>query len=314
MKKQIKSDSVLKFFSAVIAICLWFYVVQVESPEMDRVIKGVPVVFTQKNVLEDKNLIILNDAEYTIDVKIQGSRKYVMEVDNKNITVLADVGNISTTGRHVVLSNVVLPYAGLDIINKNPSTLAIHVDDLVTVEKPVEVLPQGTPKDSHVVGTLKANPETVSIRGPKTILDGIQSVAAMVDVHGKVADIAERVPLQFLGTNNKEITGQLLTASATEIEVHAEILKSKTVDLVPVFQDSSLDLVDDFVLDDSSIKKVKVAGAQTLIDSLTAIETKPISLHALDDDGKITIKLDLPSGVRSLDGDSLTLRFSPKHP
>ena len=83
MKKQMKSDLPLKVFSVMIAICLWFYVVQVQSPDMDRVIKGVPVVFTQKNILEEKNLIVLNDNEHTIDIKIRGSRKYVMEVSSE---------------------------------------------------------------------------------------------------------------------------------------------------------------------------------------------------------------------------------------
>ncbi len=312
MKKQLKSDGALKIFSVVIAICLWFYVVQVQSPEIDRKIKDVPVVFTQKSSLEEKNLILLNDNEHTIDIEIRGTRKYVLDVDAENLTVLADVSNIESTGRHIVFTNIVLPYANLEVINKNPSMLAVDVDNLVTTEKPVEVLTEGTPKSSYIVGNLTAEPEKVTVRGPKTIVDGIKSVAAVVDVNNKMADIAGMEPLRVLGTNNKEIKSQLLTFSTAKIEVHTEILKTKTVEIEPIYAPSFQALVDELVLDENSIKEVKIAGIEALLETLETIPTKPIKASDMNEKGEIVVTLNLPQGVRSLDGDSFTLRFTQK--
>ncbi|MBQ4518335.1 MAG: hypothetical protein II997_07115 [Clostridia bacterium] len=312
MKKRLNSDSALKIFSVVIAICLWFYVVQVQSPDINRRIKGVPVVFTQKNVLEDRDLILLNDNEYTIDIEIRGSRKYVMDVNHENLTVLADVSNIESTGRHIVFTNIVLPYANLEVINKNPSMLSVDVDHLVTTEKPVKVITEGTPKDSYIVGDVSANPESVTIRGPQTIIAGIDSVAAIIDVDNKSGDTAGVETLRVLGTNNKEIKSQLLSFSTAEIEVRAELLKTKTVKLTPNLAPSFASVMDQYIIDDNSIKEVNVAGVQAMIDSLTEVQTKPISLSDLDKDGAVMVSLDLPQGVRSLDGESFTLRFSKK--
>ncbi len=312
MKKYLNSDSALRFFSVIIAVCLWFYVVQVQSPDMNRKIKGVPVVFTQKNMLEAKNLILLNDKEHTIDIEIRGPRKYVMDVDSENLTVLADVSNIEATGRHIVFTNIVLPYANLEVTNKNPSMLSVDVDHLVTVEKPVEVLTEGTPKSSYIVGDLSAEPKEITIRGPKTIIDGIKSVAAIVDVNNKTADTAGVEPVRVLGTNDKEIKSQLLTFSTAEIEVRAELLKTKSLDLNPVFTAASQKIADEYILDKNSVKEIKVAGVQALVDDLNAIDTKPIDFYQLNSDGELTVKLNLPQGVRSLDGDGFTLRFSRK--
>lgn len=312
MKKRLNSDSALKIFSVVIAICLWFYVVQVQSPDINRRIKGVPVVFTQKNILEEKDLILLNDNEYTIDIEIRGSRKYVMDVNHENLTVLADVSNIEATGRHIVFTNIVLPYANLEVINKNPSMLSVDVDHLVTAEKPVKVITEGTPKDSFIVGEVSANPESVTIRGPQTILAGIDSVAAVIDIDNKSGDTASVETLRVLGTNNKEIKSQLLSFSTAEIEVRAELLKTKTVKLTPNFGSSSADIMNQYIVDDNSIKEVKIAGIQAMVDTLTDIQTKPISLSDLDKDGAVTVTLDLPQGVRSLDGESFTLRLIKK--
>jgi len=305
MKKQLKSDSALKVLSLVIAIALWFYVVQVESPDINRTIKDVPVVFTQKSLLEERQLILLNDNEYTIDVEIRGSRKYAMEINRENLTVLADVGNIESTGQHVVLTSTVLPYANIQVVDKNPSTLTVDVDHLITAKKPVEVMAEGTPKNTYAVGDVTVSPESVAIKGPKSIVDAIQTVAAVLDVSDKSADVAAKIPLTVLGSSEKEIKSQLLSFDIGEAEVRAEILKTKTLPIKPRFYSETTD----HHLDESSIKEVRLAGTQAILDAMTHIETLPFSEHDINQKGEVSVKLSLPQGIRSLDGDTFTLRF-----
>lgn len=314
MKKTMKSDLALKIFSAVIAVSLWFYVVQVENPDMNKTIKNVPVVFSQQQSLEEKGLIFLNDIEHTIDVEVRGSRQYVMDVDSKNMTVLADISGIDSVGRHTVHTNVVLPYANLQLINKKPSTLTVEVDELSAVKKPIEVLTEGTPKDSYAVGNLTTSAEEITVKGPKTLIDSIQSVAVMVDVSGKTADVIGMAPITVLDTNGKEIKSQLLTFSETEVEVHAEILKTKTMELELVFSENAQNLQNDYVLDESSVKEIRIAGAQALLNVMSKVKTKPISDRDMDANGEVTVELDLPLGVRSLDGESFVLRFNRRLP
>ncbi len=308
MKKFLASDSALKLLALAIAISLWFYVVQAESPDTAQTIRDVPVVFTQKASLEEKNLILLNDNEYTVDVKIHGPRNYAIDANRKNITILADVSSIDSTGEHVLTTTVMLPYASLELVNKKPSVLSVSVDHLVTVKKPVEIITEGTPKNSYVTGNLSASLETVEVTGPKSILDGIESAAVLLDINNLSADIKGTYPLMFLGTNDKEIESTLLSLSAAEVEVHAEILKSKTLPLKPVFSGAD----EEYILDESSIKTVTVAGASAAVDALSEIKTEPFSSAKISASGEVVVKLSLPQGIRSLDGDSITLRYSKK--
>ncbi len=312
MKKKMKSDLALQIFSVVIAISLWFYVVQVENPDMDRTIRNVPVVFSQPEDLERKGLIFLNENEHTVDVEIRGSRQYVMDANTKNLTVLADISGINTVGKHTVYTNVVLPYANLQLLNQKPSALTVMVDELVSVKKPVEVLTKGNPRDSYAVGNLTTSQNEVRVKGPKTIVDSIHSLAVTVDVSGKTADVIGMAPLVALDSNEKEIKSSLLTLSDTELEVHAEILKTKTLDLEVVYADYAHSLKNDYVLDESSVREVRIAGAQANLNVMNSVKTKPISETDLNEKGEITVKLDLPMGVRSLDGDSFVLRFNRK--
>ncbi len=309
MKLNFRDDLALKIVSVLIAIGLWFYVVQVQSPDMERTVKGVPVVFTQKDLLETKGLSLLNDKEHTIDIKIRGKRKYVMDASAENITVLADVSSISDIGSHTLYTNIVLPYANLEIINQNPSALSITVDKLASIKKDIEVRTVGTPKDGFAVGTVTATPETVTLKGPKTILDGVSSVVAELDIKEKSSDIETILPIKIYGSNEKEIKTAYISTDITETEVRCEILKTKSVDIQPIIEGAGLLEHSEYRLDAASLKQVKVAGSEEQIDALMQIRTKRISPSSIKENGEVTVELDLPLGIRSLEGDSFTLRL-----
>lgn len=310
VKKKLSGDLGLKIFSAVIAICLWFYVVQVQDPDISRTIKNVPVVFTQTNLLEAKNLILLNGEEYTVDVEIRGPRKNVMGVNKKNLNVLVDVGSIEKTGQHTLVTKIVLPYANIEVVGKNPSTLQVTADSLITVTKPVEIVEVGTPKDTYEPGKKSATPEEISIKGPKTIVDGIQRVAVNVDVSEKTADITGKQSIVVYGAGDQEIKSPMLSFSEEEIAVHIEILKSKTVDLELIFAESAKHFEKEYVLDKNSIKSVQIAGVQSMIENMDKVKTKEITRQDINEHGEVTVTLDLPEGVRSLGSETFTLRFA----
>lgn len=309
MKKKISSDFALKVLSVLIAVALWFYVVQVQSPDIERTIKGIPVVFTQQSLLENRGLVLLNDKEHTIDIKIRGKRKYAVDVSPENTTVLADVSAIETTGTHMVYTSIVLPYGNLEIINQHPSALTVEVDNLVTVEKEIAPRAVGEPKADFTTGTLTVSPRTVTLKGPKSLLDGVSAVTAEVDVAGRDSDAETIVPLKMYGSNDKEIKSAYITPSVTEAEVRCEILKTKQVEIQPVIEGFESIESSAYRLDAGSMKQIKIAGAKDLVDALEDIRTKPISVSDINEKGEAVAELDLPSGVRSLEGNSFTFRF-----
>lgn len=311
IKKNVLSDRALKIISVIVAIGLWLYVVQVQSPDLERTVKDVPVVFSQKATLEEKGLILIDDNEHTIDVRIKGKRRYVYDVTPANITVVVDVGNLDSVGEHTLMTNVVLPYANLEIINKNPSVLSVTVDELMMRELPVTVEAAGSPKADFVAGNMTSSIQSVVVKGPKSIVTGIEKVSAIVDVSGKSADVAAIGELTIYGSNNKEIQSPYISLSETSLEVRCEILKTKTVDIVPVFAGNISNALN-YLPDSNNTRTVKIAGAPETIDSITEIPTKPINENDITETGTANVELSLPSGVRSLDGDRFIFRFTAR--
>lgn len=309
MKKFFKTDLALKIASVVIAIVMWFYVVQVQSPEIETTITEVPVSFTQKEALEAKGLTVLKDKEHTIDIKLRGRRKVIVDVNNTNITVLADVSKIDSPGTHSVATNVVLPIGGVEIVKKTPAALDIEVDELMTKELEVQAALTGEPEEGYVLGSVTLEPSVITVKGPRTVVEGISSLKVSADLTGKNADVTGVAPVQVYGSNEKEIKSPYITLSAETVQVTCPILKTRTVSVYPSLSGSLLEQDIAYELDAGSTRTVNIAGPADVVDALQFVRTEEIGSL---ENNEAQAGLLLPTGVRSLDGDRLSFRFVEK--
>ncbi len=303
-----KKDLSTKLISLLFAIFMWFYIIQVQSPEIERTIKSVPVQFT-KAQLEGKNLMLVNDKEVTVNVKVRGQRRYIMGINKSDITVMADVSSIESTGTHRVFPSVVMPYGNIEIVEQNPSAINVTVDEIVSEEKEVRIVTSGNPRNGYTVGDIKATPEKVTIKGAKSIISGIAYVAATVDVSGKNEDISTVEPLYLVGTSDTEINTPYVTINKESADVHCAILKKKTLEIDVKFADGINTANEWYTLDANSVKAVELAGTAAAIDALEKIETKTVYKYMIKESGEVEVELSLPEGVKSLDGNTVTLKL-----
>ncbi len=298
-----------KIISLLFAIGMWFYIIQVQSPEVEKTVKNVPVFFSQRAELENRGFVLMNDKEYTVDLKIRGQRKFLTDIEASDINVSVDVSKIDKTGEHSINTIVAIPYGNIQVLKQTPSSINITVDELVEEEKRIEVLAEGTPKNGYVVGETKTTPETVKIRGAKSIVGAIEHVVATIDVSDKKEDVSSVVELKMLTSTDTIIDNPYVTCSAETVDVHCEILKKKTVTLEPVFASDVNTKDERYVLDDSALKSVEVSGTASALANLTKVKTEVITREMIGKDEKVEVSLTLPAGVSCLDGDKLTLKL-----
>ena len=82
-----RKDLSTKIISLLFAIFMWFYVIQVQDPEIEKNIKDIPVQFT-KAELEERGLTLTNDKEVQIDIKVRGQRKHISNIKKEDIQYL----------------------------------------------------------------------------------------------------------------------------------------------------------------------------------------------------------------------------------
>lgn len=304
-----RKDLSTKIISLLFAIFMWFYIIQVQNPEIEKTIRDIPVQFT-KSELEERGLTLINDKEMQINVKIKGQRKYISNIKKEDITIVADVTKIETTGTHNISTNVILPYGNVQILEQNPSHLTVTVDEIIEMEKEVIVKDLGEPKDGYCLSDYKITPETIKIKGPKTIVNTIETLVAEVDVDGKDEDVtAADVPIKFVGTSGEAFNSPYVTLEQEDVDVHCTISKLKQVEIDVQFADGVNKENEYYVLDDSSIKTIEIAGSTDTTDKIDKISTEKITFGMISKSGEVEVKLSLPEGVFSREGDKVNLKL-----
>ncbi len=303
-----KNNLSLKLISLLFAIIMWFYIIEVQSPEVERTIKDVPVMFTDVEALENRQLMLVNDKDYKVDIKVKGQRKYVVDVTSENLSVSADVSKIESTGTYSIFTNVVVPYGNIEVVSQKPSSVTITVDEIVEDEKEVFVNTVGSTAKGYTKGEVKVSPEKVKIKGAKSIVGAVDHLLVTLDITGKNQDVSSVEKFQIIGTSDTVIESRYLSCEKDSVEVYCEILKTKTIPVKPRFSE---DVYQEgkYELDNSSVKSIEVAGNTSIIEKLEEIETKLITREMINEDGEVEVELVLPNGINSLDGDKLTLKL-----
>lgn len=85
---MLTKDFTIKLLSLVLAFLLWLYVMGEENPEIPYEINDVPVKLINSDTLEKKGLIVLDEKNYTVNVKVRGRRSDVLNIAAQNISVL----------------------------------------------------------------------------------------------------------------------------------------------------------------------------------------------------------------------------------
>lgn len=300
MKKNLST----KIISLLFAIFMWFYIIQVQDPEVEKTVRNVPVQFT-KSELEARGLTLVNDKEVQINVKIKGQRKYITGIKKEDITVVADVSNISAAGTYNIRTNAVISYGGVEVLEQKPSTVSVTVEKIDERPMPVEVVTKGKPKSGYRIGETSTSVEKVKIKGPESILGTIEKICVEVDVSGADKDVrASEVAIKYIGTSGDEINPPV-TAEVEEVDVLCEILKEKEVEIHAVFADGS------YVLDAASTNKITVAGSEDAVKEINSVFTKPITSADIKD-GYAEVEFVLPEGVEVVGEDTVKLKVK-KH-
>ena len=304
-----KNDISIKIISVLFAIGLWFYIIQVQNPDIERTVKNVPVLFAGQADLESRNLMLINDKEYTVDLRLRGQRKVLQDLDSTQVSVSVDVSNITSIGTHSMHTKVAVPYGSVEIVNQSPSSVTVSVDEIVETEKEIRLKTIGEPMHGYSVGAAKIEPASIKIRGAKSIVDVVDHLFVTVDVSGKSEDISTVETVEFSSSSDAVIVTPYVMATPQNVNVHCEILKNKIVPIEPVFAWGINNVEQWFELDSNSVKTIEIAGASAAIDRLDKIKTEEIALEMIGEDGEVVVKLVLPAGVESLNGDKVTLKL-----
>ena len=178
----------LKFVSIALAALLWVAVSGEQTVE--RALR-IPLEFTNL----PSQLEVVGDAPNVVDVRVRGSSGALNRIGNGELVAVLDLRSARAGQRlfHLGGDDVRTPF-GVDVVQVNPSTISMSFEPSGSKVIPVVPTIEGKPADGFVVGTVTAEPSTVEVLGPVSVLGKLtQAITEPVSINGASAPVTEDV-------------------------------------------------------------------------------------------------------------------------
>jgi YbbR domain-containing protein len=178
----------LKFVSIALAALLW--VVVSGEQTVERALR-IPLEFTNLPA----QLEVVGDSPNLVDVRVRGSSGALNRIAAGELVAVLDLRSARAGRRlfHLSGPDVRTPF-GVEVVQVNPSTVSMAFEPSGSKVVPVVPDVEGDPADGFVVGTVAADPSTVEVLGPVSVLARLtQAITEPVTVAGASALTTETV-------------------------------------------------------------------------------------------------------------------------
>ena len=291
--------------SFAIAFGLWFYVITVVSPESEDTFHDIPVVMNGESILNDRGLMILSGKNQTVDLKLEGYRTDLANLNKANIILLADLSQITTAGEHKLsydISYSIAQTGPLTVLEQTEKLITVVVAEQVKKEIPVEVVYTGSVPENYIAHkqTIALDHTTVTISGPKDVVNQIAKAKVSVDLTDKTSTISGAYGFTLCDSWGVPATDlSNVTTNLNEVRVTLRIQKTKLVPLV-------LDVIYGGGVTESTSRiemdmdSVQVAGNEAALDALNEIVLGTVDLSNILESTMLTYPIILPDGVTNV--------------
>lgn len=303
-----KNNFVRLVLSIVIAFGLWLYVVTVVSPESEASYYDVPVVFDGVSLLDERELMITAGKDATMNLKLSGNRTDLNKLDKTNITILADLSQIREPGEHKVKCTVSFPSnAGIiEVLEKDPQYITVKVSERARKDVPVRLFTEGAVPEGFIADIENAalSHATVTVSGPREVVDQIEYAAITVDLNGQVETMVETYRHTLCSADGNPVEDvSAITVNVSDIRMTLRVYQIKEIPVViQVIPGGGMTSADVTVIPSHS--SILVSGSEAALSGLDKIELV-VDLGLLTDSQVLDFPIELPENVTNESGISV---------
>jgi len=297
--------------SVILAFVFWLLIVTKENPIIDRSFADMTVNVNLENTIASENgMSIVGDiSSQKFTVIARGPTYLVSSLKSEDFNVYASAASIDAPGEYN-LEVVAIPNTtnkGYEVLSVTPSTVKVSFDYIDTKEFTVKGMADGvTAKEGLIAENAVvsgAESDTITITGPRTVINKISSVVAFAKVN-KTLDVSTTFDAQIKLYNEKgkEINLDNLTLSETNVKVTVPISKKKTVPVEAAFANLPEGFDKDSLSYSIDHKNVVVIGKPEAVDKIEKITLSPIDISTISASSKsFDVSATLPDGIRLFD-------------
>ena len=290
--------------SFAIALSLWMYVRTYVKPDYEQTFYNVPVALEGGPKLAERQLMLLSEEEYEVNIKVHGNRQDVSKINSGNIQLVANLADIYEPGEHNLTYTIIYPGdvpTGSVSAERNPDRVRVVVARKKTKEIPVKVVYEGDVPADYIKDTaaVELDYTYVEITGPEDVVDKIDHAAVTVQCSGRTESIYESYRYALQDSDNKPVDAEYITTSVSEVKVYLPISMVKKIPL-------TLTLVDGGGATAETTKlviepaEISISGSEAALNALPELNLGTIELDQITQDTTREFEINLPEGVQNV--------------
>lgn len=288
MINKLKYNSKIKIIPLLSAMVLWMYVMAIVDPEETKLFENIPVTITNKNELNERDLVIYPEQDLTTNIYVTGKLSNLKKVTKDDINVYGQINNPLEGNNEIYLKVSTSQRVNYDF--KNP-VMIVTLEKIISEDKSIKVDITGSGKNNVDNIMLQDNIDKVSISGPRSLVNKVKRVVGTVKVSGESNNFSQSIKLEPVDANGKVVEGVELEKDS--VNVNIILLAQKTVPIILKLSDNSESGVNYTM----SQNTVTIKGKKDIVDSINNIETQPVKLSEILPGTSKDIYLQVPSGI-----------------
>lgn len=292
MSKEKNNNLTIKIFALLIAIVFWSYVMNDVNPRITKEYRNINVVYSQTEQLKKSGIVVTSPEEIKVNVKIAGRRNDILAITDKDITAKVDLSGYSA-GKKRVSIDVDVP-SKVELVDYSPKEVLFDFDNIVNRERPVTVETTGKVASGYILADKEIRPQSVFIKGPKTLVNRVSEVIAYVDVSESTKDLNVTVPIKLVDVDGKEVNG--LEKEPNVVDVFIPVKRVKTV---PIEIQTEGSVPQGYEMGNIKVfpSTVKIMGDEDELAAVKSIKTEVVNISTFLEKGRVELKLIIPEGI-----------------
>jgi len=307
-KKLLDNKKFSIAFSVIVAFVAWVVITIDQKPTMERSFSDMTVAINLEDTFaSENNMSIIGDiSEQRFTVVVRGSNQVVSSLSPKEVNLYASAAEVDSPGEYklTVAANTNSEY---EILTISPKTINVNFDyiekrefNILASAAKVNAV-KGLVAETAMVSGTENN--TITIEGPRTIVNSIEVVNAKVDVE-KTLSASETfdADIVLLDINGKKVDDTNLTLSTNQVKVTVPISKQKKVPVKVDFSNTPAGFKNNTLKCKIDHSEVVIIGTPETVDKISEITLSPIDITKISKKSKsFDVAPKLPEGVRLLD-------------
>ena len=302
LKKILTNNIGIKILAVIFAFVLWLAVVNINDPERVITVYNVPITITDSEVLKEQNMVYSAVSDYSVNITVSGKRSVVSNLTPDDFVATASLKDLSKVNSVPVNVEAKSISTGrrITIMKQSIQTVEVSVEQITETEFDIEAEFHGSMRDGYVLGEYSLYTNKITIDAPNSVLDRIDKVAAVCNVENVSEDIqGQKCKIVLYDKKGQKINIKKnnITMSMSRVKINVNILKEKTLKILPVTIDNV----------GQPAKDCLVTDVKLLQDEITVIGTADIidSLKDLDISGQIDLSKDDKDVTKTVDVSTL---------